>query len=85
MNQRQNIYCPSCKCHQWFKRIEPKHGFHALMTVLTLGLWSVSWLAVSIVALRKLRECPECGAICKGRRVGAEKKVPTPNASVQSA
>jgi hypothetical protein len=41
-------HCPRCKHTQRFVRAEKNHLFHAGMTVLTLGLWGLSWIALSV-------------------------------------
>jgi hypothetical protein len=54
-------FCPSCKETRRFSRVEVKHRLHGILTVVTLGLWGVSWLAVSIGQLIWPWRCRKCG------------------------
>ena len=54
-------YCPRCGHDQLFEKNHIHHGVHLFLTVITLGLWLVSW--VSIAFYHKLRpwRCQQCG------------------------
>lgn len=54
-------YCPSCLETRRFSRVEVNHRLHGLLTVATLGLWGVSWLAVAIGQLIWPWRCRKCG------------------------
>lgn len=53
-------YCPACHSSH-LRRVRVRHGLHLLLSVLTLGLWLVSWLALCIRARAQPWECPACG------------------------
>lgn len=57
---RMWAYCPTCKHTQRFQRVEMNHRVHAVLTVCTLGLWGVSWLAVTIGHALKPWRCKQC-------------------------
>jgi hypothetical protein len=40
----------------------PDHRWHAVMSLLTGGLWLVGWIACSLRAGNSIWECAECGA-----------------------
>jgi hypothetical protein len=54
-------YCPHCGHHQLFEKSEIHHGVHLFLSIITVGLWLVSW--ISIVIGHKLRpwRCLQCG------------------------
>jgi hypothetical protein len=45
---------------QRFGRVETNHWFHAGFTVLTLGLWGISWLAIFIGRKVWPWRCKQC-------------------------
>jgi hypothetical protein len=54
-------HCSSCDSQQSFKRRRIRHALHLLGAILTAGLWSIGWIAISIeTALRPWR-CRMCG------------------------
>lgn len=55
-------HCPTCAHTQRFQRAHVNHGFHAVMTVLTLGLWAFSWMAVWIGHRFAPWRCRQCGS-----------------------
>jgi hypothetical protein len=59
-NDRLRAYCVRCRHVQLFRRIEPEHGCHAMLTLITAGLWLVSWLSVVLVARLSPWRCPRC-------------------------
>jgi hypothetical protein len=44
----------------------PDHRFHALVSLLTGGLWLLGWLACWCNSAEAMWECQECGT--RGRR-----------------
>lgn len=54
-------YCPTCCHRQRFIHVEVNHAFHAVMTVLTCGLWLISWAAVWIGYRFVPWRCKHCG------------------------
>lgn len=63
---RMWAYCPSCKHTQRFQRVEMSHVAHAVFTVLTMGLWAVSWLALIIGHRLKPWRCKQCEGSAHG-------------------
>ncbi|MEQ1860900.1 MAG: hypothetical protein ABMA13_13275 [Chthoniobacteraceae bacterium] len=64
---------------QLFRRIQPEHLWHLVLTILTAGLWLVSWVAVVIVARYSPWRCPRCEwhlprAVAMGARKPASKR-----------
>src|SRR5580658_5304009 len=43
-------YCAHCGHDQLFRSTEIDHPLHLTITVVTFGLWSVSWLSLWIVS-----------------------------------
>ena len=60
-DERIWAHCPRCKHTQRFVRVETKHLFHAVMTVLTVGLWAISWIALIIGHRVWPWRCKHCG------------------------
>jgi hypothetical protein len=54
-------HCPQCKSTQRFVRVQMNHRFHAALTILTVGLWGVSWLALAIWHRFWPWQCKNCG------------------------
>jgi len=54
-------YCPSCRHHQTFVRVKTNHWAHLALSVLTCGLWLVSWGAVCLGVLLRPWRCEHCG------------------------
>jgi hypothetical protein len=54
-------YCPHCKHTQRFVRMEILHWVHAILTVVTCGLWAVSWAALVIGQRFIPWRCKHCG------------------------
>jgi hypothetical protein len=44
-----------------FERAQVHHGLHLLVTLLTLGLWSISWIAACIGQWMRPYRCKHCG------------------------
>src|SRR5436189_6107268 len=58
---RIRAYCRQCKHQQYFVRYAPNHLFHLALTILTAGLWVISWIAVSIGSWLRPWRCKHCG------------------------
>ncbi len=58
----RRCYWSSCKAVRLFGRERARHDIHFCLTLLTLGLWSVSWLAATIGAVFSRWECTRCKA-----------------------
>jgi len=54
-------HCKRCGHRQLFKRQPIHHGVHFLLTVLTCGLWGISWLAVILGRGHRPFHCDQCG------------------------
>lgn len=54
-------HCPKCKHTQRFVRVESRHLFHLCITVLTLGLWGFSWIALTVGRHFWPWRCKHCG------------------------
>lgn len=59
-------YCNRCESDQIQLRPTPDHPLHLALTILSLGLWGISWLAVIIYSRCYGWECKGCAE--KGRR-----------------
>jgi predicted RNA-binding Zn-ribbon protein involved in translation (DUF1610 family) len=59
--ERVRGFCPKCGHEQVFQKGEIHHGVHLLLSILTLGLWLVSWLAILIGHRLRPWYCPQCG------------------------
>jgi hypothetical protein len=65
------MHCAYCDEERIFHRRSIDHKTHFILTVLTLGLWSVSWLAAAIGKRLEPLSCTSCHWYQKpnGRRV----------------
>ena len=54
-------YCARCKQKQPFEETTVNHKFHLLLTILTGGLWLISWGAHYVGMLRRPLRCKRCG------------------------
>jgi hypothetical protein len=54
-------HCPRCRHRQPFLREKVNHPLHLLLTILTGGLWLISWIALAIGRLRYPWRCEHCG------------------------
>ena len=54
-------FCPRCGHDQLFSKNKIHHGVHLFLTILTLGLWLVSWVAISIGHQIRPWRCQQCG------------------------
>jgi len=59
--ERIRGYCPRCGHEQLFTRNKIHHGVHLFLTIITLGLWVVSWVAISIGNQIRPWRCQQCG------------------------
>jgi hypothetical protein len=37
------------------------HGLHLFLSIITFGLWLVSWVSISIIHQLRPWRCPQCG------------------------
>jgi len=54
-------HCPRCRHEQLFIRATINHPMHLVLSVLTAGLWLVSWVAVCIGKVMRPWRCEHCG------------------------
>jgi hypothetical protein len=57
---KTRAYCPRCRHTQIFVRAKMHHGVHLLFSVLTLGLWAVSWLSIYLGQHFRPWRCEHC-------------------------
>ena len=58
---RLRAYCPHCHHQQIFVRLSINHWAHLILSILTLGLWLISWISICIGALLRPWRCEHCG------------------------
>jgi hypothetical protein len=58
---RVRAYCVRCQHIQLFRRFYPEHSWHAFLSIVTGGLWLISWVSVAIVAKLQPWRCQRCG------------------------
>lgn len=81
MKDRIRGYCPQCGHEQLFEKTQVRHGVHLFLTIVTCGLWLVSW--VSAYVIRQLRpwQCQHCGhyaSLGRGARTGRLHRAASP-------
>ena len=59
--QQIRAHCRQCKHEQLFERIRVNHPLHALLTIVTLGFWGISWISLMIGAWFRPWRCHHCG------------------------
>ena len=58
--EKMRAYCRRCRHQQTFVRARMHHRVHLLFSVLTLGLWAVSWLAIYLAHFFRPWRCEHC-------------------------
>jgi RNase P subunit RPR2 len=58
---RRRGYCARCRHQQVFERSRLHHGVHFFLSVITGGLWLVSWLSIYIGHRFRPWRCLQCG------------------------
>ncbi len=53
-------YCLRCRHQQTFVRSQMHHGVHLFFSVITLGLWAVSWLSIYLGHFFRPWRCEHC-------------------------
>ena len=53
-------FCPRCDRNRTLERRKPDHVLHLVLALVTLGLWAVPWLALSLYGRRYLWQCVSC-------------------------
>ena len=59
--ERIRGFCPRCGHDQLFTRHKTHHGVHLFLTIVTLGLWLVSWVSIFIGNQIRPWRCQQCG------------------------
>jgi len=54
-------FCARCKHRQSFEITSINHPLHFLITVLTGGLWGISWAAHTLGMISRPWRCKHCG------------------------
>jgi hypothetical protein len=68
-NRHRTAYCSSCWSERTFRKPNPQHGYHAVVTVLTLGLWLIPWAAATIHWVRSQPwRCRRCRSVLRENR-----------------
>ena len=58
---RIRAYCARCRHEQYFTPVKVNHWAHLALTAVTVGLWVVSWAAISLGQLLRPWRCRHCG------------------------
>lgn len=54
-------YCQTCGRQSMFVKPRINHVLHLILTIVTIGLWSLVWLTLGIVNAVKGPRCQVCG------------------------
>lgn len=65
-------HCWRCERDRQFNRRVVAHRVHLVITIFTLGLWGISWAALTFAQRRKPWRC----SVCFSRYVPASKPAP---------
>jgi len=58
---KTRAYCRRCRHVQIFVRARMHHGVHLFFSILTLGLWAVSWFSIYLGHRYRPWRCEHCG------------------------
>jgi hypothetical protein len=58
---RIRAHCARCRHQQLFIRARLNHLLHLMLTIMTVGLWLISWLALCIGQILRPWRCEHCG------------------------
>jgi len=53
-------FCPRCRHQQVFERTQVHHGVHLFLSIVTFGLWLVSWIAIYVGHRFHPWRCVQC-------------------------
>jgi predicted RNA-binding Zn-ribbon protein involved in translation (DUF1610 family) len=56
-----SAHCPNCNRQTRAIGDRPNHGLHAVLTILTFGLWGIVWIIMSIKKASSGYRCQSCG------------------------
>ena len=54
-------FCGTCSGPALFQKGGINHGRHLVLTLLTVGLWGLVWITLSLVYLLNPYRCARCG------------------------
>jgi len=58
--EKTKAYCRDCRHDQVFVRATMRHGWHLAFSIVTLGVWSLCWLAMWIGQRIHPWRCEHC-------------------------
>ncbi|MCE9611974.1 MAG: hypothetical protein K8R23_17385 [Chthoniobacter sp.] len=61
--EKTKAYCRKCRHEQLFVMRKMHHGLHFFFSLVTLGLWLVSWLALYVGLRLNPWSCQQCGDV----------------------
>lgn len=62
MSVKQNSnYCNVCQRQSLYAKPRINHVLHLILTIVTLGLWSIVWLILGVSNSSKPMRCTTCG------------------------
>ena len=59
-NNRQEFFCVACDSDQPFRKARVQHALHALVSILSFGLWLPVWLGVTVRGALRPWVCRRC-------------------------
>jgi len=60
--KQSSSYCKTCGKQTLHTKETPNHILHLLLSVFTLGLWLLVWLALVLISSGKRPRCSVCGS-----------------------
>ena len=54
-------YCSRCRHKQSFELTHTNHMLHLALSILSLGLWTISWVSLAIGIRKNPWRCKHCG------------------------
>lgn len=55
------FFCTRCTAERTFRRLKVNHRFHLIISIVTGGLWLISWLGVVVARRFQPWYCSICG------------------------
>jgi len=59
--KQTNGHCAQCQQPRLFQKQKMNHVLHLVLTIITLGLWSIVWIILGISSSSKPMLCTVCG------------------------
>ena len=60
-------WCHVCQQQRLMTKPKINHLLHLVLSALTLGVWTLVWITLTIINASKLPRCVQCGALA-GKR-----------------